>query len=159
MLKRGLASVFVSHVPKMVPVSGDVSVLAPSLRANLRHINAAPLAFGRFSSTAFEKDLIYAAAEGKFDDVKRLVEKEKVSASSADYDRRSALHLAVAEGHVEVVKYLVSKGADVNAIDRFEGTPLDGAITGNSLAVVQFLREKGAKFGGPFVASVGPLLS
>jgi hypothetical protein len=63
-----------------------------------------------------------------------------------DYDRRSALHLASEEGHLEglvrfsrfraqytlavreVVKWLVENGADVNCCDRFGTTPLAGAV-------------------------------
>ena len=32
-----------------------------------------------------------------------------------DYDNRTALHLGAAEGHLAAVKYLVARGADVNA--------------------------------------------
>lgn len=31
-----------------------------------------------------------------------------------DYDGRTALGVAASEGHLDVVKYLISKGADVN---------------------------------------------
>ncbi|KAJ1479079.1 ankyrin repeat-containing domain protein, partial [Baffinella frigidus] len=38
---------------------------------------------------------------------------------AADYDKRSALHLAAAEGHYEVVCFLVENKADVTALDRW----------------------------------------
>ncbi|CAK7348085.1 unnamed protein product [Dovyalis caffra] len=40
----------------------------------------------------------------------------------ADYDKRTALHLASCEGCTEVVKLLLEKGADVNSIDRWGRT-------------------------------------
>jgi ankyrin repeat protein len=41
-----------------------------------------------------------------------------------DYDRRTGLHVASSEGHLEVVKYLISKGARVNRTDRWGGSAL-----------------------------------
>ena len=35
-----------------------------------------------------------------------------------DYDRHTALYVAASEGHLEVVKYLVNKGANDNRSDR-----------------------------------------
>jgi len=49
-----------------------------------------------------------------------------------DYDKRTPLHLAASEGHVDIVKFLVETvGVDVNPMDRFNYTPLDDAIRGN----------------------------
>ena len=45
-----------------------------------------------------------------------------------DYDKRTAIHLAASEGNYEMVKWLVENGADVNAVDRWGGTPLQGII-------------------------------
>lgn len=38
--------------------------------------------------------------------------------TGADYDKRTPLHIAAADGHLKVVKFLVRKGASVNAEDR-----------------------------------------
>lgn len=37
----------------------------------------------------------------------------------ADYDGRTAMHLAAANGHVDAIKYLVAAGCNVNATDRY----------------------------------------
>ncbi|XP_022757322.1 serine/threonine-protein kinase mos-like isoform X5 [Durio zibethinus] len=42
-----------------------------------------------------------------------------VDPNVADYDRRTALHLAACEGWTEVVVLLLEKGADVNSLDRW----------------------------------------
>jgi glutaminase len=41
----------------------------------------------------------------------------------ADYDKRTPLHIAAADGHLKVVKFLVRKGASVNAEDRCAPPP------------------------------------
>ncbi|XP_039168698.1 integrin-linked protein kinase 1-like [Eucalyptus grandis] len=52
-----------------------------------------------------------------------LQELEKgVEANFADYDKRTALHLASCEGCTEVVVLLLERGADVNSIDRWGRT-------------------------------------
>ncbi|KAH8831025.1 hypothetical protein DL96DRAFT_1811958 [Flagelloscypha sp. PMI_526] len=55
------------------------------------------------------------------------------------------LHSASFVGNLEVVRYLVGKGADVNQTDRTEGSPLQAAATTGSLKVVRYLVENGAK--------------
>ena len=66
-----------------------------------------------------------------------------VSLDSADYDHRAPLHLAAAEGHLEVVEYLINQGVDPNPRDRWGGTPLSDAIRHDRDQVCEFLRSKG----------------
>ena len=49
---------------------------------------------------------IPAAAKGDLNMIRNLVAKG-ASVDACDYDRRSALHLAAAEGHEKVVDYLI----------------------------------------------------
>jgi len=93
------------------------------------------------------KDLINAAFTGDIKEVKRMVEKDKVPAQSVDYDRRSALHLAAAEGHSEVSEYLIQQGANVNSIDRFGRTPLEDAIDSKNIECVRAIRKHGGGLG------------
>lgn len=52
-----------------------------------------------------------------------LQELEKgVKPNFADYDKRTALHLASCEGCTEVVVLLLEKGANVNSVDRWGRT-------------------------------------
>lgn len=50
-----------------------------------------------------------------------------ISLSTPDYDQRTALHLAAANNHAELIRYLVSQGANINAKDKWGATPKDDA--------------------------------
>jgi ankyrin repeat protein len=43
-------------------------------------------------------------------------------------DKRTPLHLAASEGHLECVELLLSYWSDVNSIDRMGGTALSDAV-------------------------------
>lgn len=54
------------------------------------------------------------------------------------------LHIAAAAGQDKAVRWLVENGADVNAIDRWDGTPLDFATESGDETTVDTLLELGA---------------
>ena len=49
----------------------------------------------------------------------------------ADYDRRTALHLAASEGHHKIVAYLLAHGAHHSLRDRWNNTPLANSLMNN----------------------------
>ena len=59
--------------------------------------------------------------------------------NKSDYDNRTALHLAAAEGQEDIVKYLINRGADVNKKDRWGRLPLDDAKIDNHDSIVEIL--------------------
>jgi ankyrin repeat protein len=67
--------------------------------------------------------------------------------SSDDSDFRTPLHLAASEGHVDICRFLVEKGARVNRSDRWGGSPLDDAHRHRHGEVIAYLRQQGATFG------------
>lgn len=70
------------------------------------------------TATDFGLELINASSKGDLETVQRLVA-AGVSPHSVDYDKRTALHVAVAEKRTDVVTFLLAKGANPNAKDRF----------------------------------------
>ena len=87
-------------------------------------------------------ELIWAASQGELVALQRLVA-QGVSLEVADYDRRTAMHLAAAEGHLEIVRYLLAHGASINPIDRWGNSPLDEARRHERHQCAELLVEKG----------------
>lgn len=79
-------------------------------------------------------------------DLKGLEEQHNngVDFNTADYDGRTALHLAAAAGHMKLFTWLVQCGADINATDRWGGTPLEDAIKQNQVEAAKLLMRMGA---------------
>eukprot|EP00850_Spirogloea_muscicola_P014094 SM000099S25200 [mRNA] locus=s99:136265:141912:+ [translate_table: standard] len=99
------------------------------------------------SLTEAGSDLCNAVINGNIGYLQRLLD-NGVDPNSADYDMRTPLHIAAAEGFFLVVRLLVNSGADVTARDRWGHTPLDEARTCGSQPIVQMLenvlRNRGA---------------
>jgi ankyrin repeat protein len=99
-------------------------------------------------------ELLTYAAEGDLSQVKRLCESEGVDVNGADYDHRTALHVAAAEGHGDVVTYLLAHGTDMNAKDRWGKTPLMDALTFQRDDIALILKGSGAALASQNSANV-----
>ena len=97
----------------------------------------------RYERTRGEK-MCNAAADGDLRSLRTLVVDMGASVNAGNCDGRTALHLAAAEGHHEVVKFLLKCRADVNAQDRWGGTPLQDATRGGHTRVEKLLQRAGA---------------
>jgi CRP-like cAMP-binding protein len=75
----------------------------------------------------------------------RIIRQCHVDPNVGDYDRRTALHLACAKGNLKTAELLIGLRADVNATDRWQGTPLADAVLGGHMAVASLLHSKGAR--------------
>ena len=86
-------------------------------------------------------NLLFGAYNGDFKIIRRMALIGQ-DMSVADYDGRTALHLAAAEGHLDCVKFLVEKcRVPPNPRDRWGHTPADDAKQFNRVFVQQFLEE------------------
>jgi ankyrin repeat protein len=91
--------------------------------------------------------LLQASALGKKVDMEAILQKRPRFVEFRDYDRRTAMHVAASEGHLEVCKFLVKRGARINRSDRWGGSPLDDAQRHRHKEVAQYLRALGATTG------------
>lgn len=71
-------------------------------------------------------DLVTHASRGRVEKVRYLIE-QGANVQFADYDRRTALHLACAEGHSGAVLALIKAGADATYEDRWGVSSFDEA--------------------------------
>ncbi|CAM6101976.1 unnamed protein product [Calypogeia fissa] len=69
------------------------------------------------------RSLLQHASSGNVDAVTQILD-DGLHVDSADYDGRTALHLAASEGNLGVVQLLLERNAKVDALDRWQDTPL-----------------------------------
>jgi len=84
--------------------------------------------------------LWFAAASGNVMRLRQLAARG-VNVTIADYDRRSALHLAASSGHAEAVEFLISIGAKLDYEDRFKSKAIDDAVREKHQDVEQILKS------------------
>merc|ERR1712062_400971 len=88
-----------------------------------------------------DKNLGWALKNGDLDRVKEQIEADG-SLVTSPIDGRSPLHLAADYGQLEVLEYLASKGADLNAKDKHGISVILAAIWEGHFKCVKFLLEK-----------------
>lgn len=87
--------------------------------------------------------LMELSAFGKFQGVQSALE-GGCPPTFADFDKRTPLHVAAEQGHVEVCRLLIEKGAELNAKDKWGNTPLSEAQENNHVDVEALLLKQGA---------------
>lgn len=87
--------------------------------------------------------LLHAASAGNVEAIKGILQEGKVHVNDADYDGRTALHLACSEGRVDAVRLLLELGSEVNPRDRYGNTPLADAQSYGSAEICTLLKERG----------------
>jgi len=95
---------------------------------------------------AGEYDLHQAVLDNDLQLVQRLLRKGAAinNIGSRKYGYGSALHLAVREGHVEIAKLLLDRGAEVDVLDPDDFTPLHNAAWNGNLEMTELLLAAGA---------------
>lgn len=143
----------------------------PSLAGARNEQGQSPILFAIYTGRKDIRDLLLsrgvglefheAAAAGHLGRVKTMVEKDPLLAGSYSPDGFPILGLAAVFGHRGVAKYLLSRGADVNATARNATgyTPLTGAVAGGHAEVVALLIAHGANINHRYGNGFSPLLT
>ena len=94
----------------------------------------------------FRSPYLLACRLGLLDKAKLLrpMTPEQARICSGNGDDETALHVAARGGDTDTVNWLIARGEDVNARDRFGGTPLLVAVEYNHVRVVKTLLAAGA---------------
>lgn len=87
--------------------------------------------------------LFLAAGEGRVNAVRYLLD-QGADVNGREYGGRTALTEAAFSGNASIIKELILRGADVNAITE-AGTPLDIALQANHPAAIDLLKHYGGK--------------
>ncbi|EFJ19912.1 hypothetical protein SELMODRAFT_444080 [Selaginella moellendorffii] len=87
-------------------------------------------------------DLLQAARYGELEEVKLVA--PLLPQNSHNEQGCTALHMASANGHLSIVKYLIERGENVNACNAENNTPLHWAALNGQVQVVEELIASGA---------------
>lgn len=143
----------------------------PALATVKNEQGQSPVLFASYNGRAEIRDLLIghgitlelheAAAAGRLDRVKQLVEKNSELAKSYSPDGFPVLALAAVFGHFPVAKYLFESGADVNAVatNGTGYTALTGAVTSGHQEIVAWLLENSADPNYRYGPGYSPLLA
>jgi len=91
------------------------------------------------------KPLHKAVENGDLNQVVDMARKIPKSLHMKDEKGWYPLHLAVQAGHLEIVKFLIARGANINARGPFGTTPLRWALKSDQHIIANYLLEKGAR--------------
>jgi len=89
-------------------------------------------------------ELVWSVKNGDLARVQATVDAGDMDLNAYVLNGRGLLHFAADYGQTEVIEYLLSKGADVNVLDKHGISPLLSAIFENHLQSVKLLLSKGA---------------
>ena len=109
-------------------------------------------------------ELIWAASKG---DLGALQQQVVLGAdlNVADYDLRTALHLAAAEGQEHIVQFFIDQkrdrdeGIELSPRDRWGGTPLNDAYLRGHSTIIKMLEEHGGDRADTDLSSTGSVPS
>jgi len=92
-----------------------------------------------------KEDIFVAAANGNMSLLTTMLDQQKIDINSVDNDGSTALHWACLKNRMEIVKYLLERGAHIDVANQTEGhTALMWSCVSGNIAVTHYLLEQGA---------------
>ena len=91
------------------------------------------------------QDLVQVIRQGKLEEVKTILEKHPEWLNQGDNRDCRPLHWATNDNHIEIVKFLLKKGADMHVRDVDGDTPIYWAADAGRVEIGIYLIEQGAK--------------
>jgi len=85
-----------------------------------------------------------AVRSGDMEKVKTLLAGHAEWLNDPDQNQKTPLHLALESGHIDIARYLIELGADINLKDKDAASPLHNAAYLGNLEIVDRLIKKGA---------------
>jgi ankyrin repeat protein len=76
----------------------------------------------------YEDFLVYSARIGEYEDVKFCIEEKIDLETKEETGGNTALHMACANNHIDIVKLLLKHGANPNSTNNSNNTPLRNII-------------------------------
>eukprot|EP00252_Welwitschia_mirabilis_P011049 TRINITY_DN2486_c0_g1_i10.p1 TRINITY_DN2486_c0_g1~~TRINITY_DN2486_c0_g1_i10.p1 ORF type:complete len:414 (-),score=77.09 TRINITY_DN2486_c0_g1_i10:208-1449(-) len=92
--------------------------------------------------------VLWHARQNDSKGLNKLLQRNPSLANARDYDGRTALHVAAIHGCTEAARCLLQHEASVNALDRWQNSPLADAENGNHEAMIELLKTYGAQSQG-----------
>eukprot|EP01113_Clastostelium_recurvatum_P017314 TRINITY_DN2027_c0_g1_i4.p1 TRINITY_DN2027_c0_g1~~TRINITY_DN2027_c0_g1_i4.p1 ORF type:complete len:388 (-),score=65.67 TRINITY_DN2027_c0_g1_i4:95-1258(-) len=87
-----------------------------------------------------------AAELGDYEELKRLIEKEKIPINTPDVSGDTVLHAAAQKGRREMVSYLLNHSANPNAVNQTGSTPMHKLMSApiDQVEILRLMLKKGA---------------
>lgn len=96
-----------------------------------------------------QRQILNAAEKGHLDQIKDLLEQDPNLIKASDKDMYTPLHRACYGDHLEVVKYLIQKGANIAAETDLKWQPLHSCVQWNHVECAAYLIQCGADVNAP----------
>jgi ankyrin repeat protein len=103
------------------------------------------IAYGIFIKIKSSSDVFELSRQGRFEKIKELIMKEPDLVNKKDKDGITLLHIVALSEEKENILFLLSHGADINAVDNFDVTPLMLVSDDETFDSAVLLLEKGAR--------------
>eukprot|EP00549_Striatella_unipunctata_P016476 CAMPEP_0118725992 /NCGR_PEP_ID=MMETSP0800-20121206/33447_1 /TAXON_ID=210618 ORGANISM="Striatella unipunctata, Strain CCMP2910" /NCGR_SAMPLE_ID=MMETSP0800 /ASSEMBLY_ACC=CAM_ASM_000638 /LENGTH=182 /DNA_ID=CAMNT_0006634751 /DNA_START=21 /DNA_END=570 /DNA_ORIENTATION=- len=128
------------HVnPNLIDVHGSTALYEATQHG---HAAVMELLLQHGAELAWTKAAPHRMCQAVFDGDTQLLRrllKAKIDVNASDYDKRTAIHIAAAEGNLAAVKILVQHGANINVKDRWNNGIMDEAKSVQSGQLVEYL--------------------